>query len=91
MHPNIFEEILIGKCPVIYWTIYRPPNQHSTKNKLFLEKFKDLLIILNNDKNNITYVLGGFNYDLLNPNKYADLYFDSLYTMEYFLLNNKPK
>ena len=34
--------------------------------------------------------MGGFNYDLSNPNKYAEIYIDSLYTMEYFLLINMP-
>ena len=34
--------------------------------------------------------MGDFNYDLLNPNRYAELYIDFLYMMGYFPLTNKP-
>ena len=66
--------------------MYRPPNQHRTKNEPFLEKFKDLSNLLNKEKNKIAYLF----YDLLNPNKYAELYIESLYTMAYFPLITKP-
>ena len=73
----------IGKRHVICETNYRTPNQHIQKNKLFLEKLKDLLNFLNKK---IAYLLGDFNYDLLNPHKYAELYIHFLYTMGSSLL-----
>ena len=88
---TVFVEMLIGKCHVICGTIYCLPNQHSTNNELFLEKLNHLLNLLNKEKNKITNkILGDFNYDLFNPNKYAELYAHSLYTMIYFPLINKP-
>ena len=52
---TIFVEMLIGKRHVISGTIYRPPNQHSTKNELFLEKFKNLLNLLNKNTKLYSY------------------------------------
>ena len=34
--------------------------------------------------------MGGFNYNLLNPSNYSELYIDSLHTIGYFLLINMP-
>ena len=77
--------MLVGKRHVTCGTIYHPPHQHSTKKKLFLEKLKNLLNLPNKKNKKIIYLLDDFNYDLLNPNKYAEIYIDSLYTMGYFL------
>ena len=88
---SLFIKINLNNQPILCGTIYRSPSCQASKNEEFLVELNACLIEINKIKNNISFLMGDFNYDLLNSKnatimKFVDLLFDN----SFYSLINKP-
>lgn len=86
---SIFIELSLGKYQIICGVIYRPPSQSNDLNELFIQKLENILALINQEKK-LVYLMGDFNYDLINQNKHTELFVDSLFSGGFLPLVNKP-
>ena len=95
MKEKVFEfpfiEINLNNQPILCGTIYRSPSCQASTNEKILVMLNACLIEINKIKNNISSLIGDFNYDLLDSKnttvmKLVDLLFDNSF---YFLID-KP-
>ena len=88
---SLFIKINLNNEPILCGTIYRSPSCQASKNEEFLVELNACLIEINKIKNNISFLMGDFNYDLLDSKnttimKFVDLLFDN----SFYSLINKP-
>ena len=62
---SLFIEINLNNQPILCGTIYRSLSCQASKNEEFLVEFNACLIEISTIKNNISFLMGDFNYDLL--------------------------
>ena len=87
---TIGADIFLGEQKVTLFNVYRPPFSEDEKHTKFIEQMDNLLHIIKN-KSKDSYVMGDFNYDLLDNETDAVNEFKELmlgYT--YISLINKP-
>ena len=72
----IFESILIelklGNANIICGALYRPPNKSNNAIDAFISIFEETLNIVKKE-NKLLYLVGDFNFDLLDPDCHTDL------------------
>ena len=83
---SLFIEINLNNQPILCVAIYRSPSCQASKNKEFLLELNACLIEINKIKNNISFLMGDFNYDLLDSKNTIIMKFVDLLLIIHFTL-----
>ena len=94
MNEKYFESLFIllkvECCEVVCGTIYRSPSHSSDAFDVFANNLSTTLALLKK-RNSINYVMGDFNFNLLNSSdKLTENFVDMMFDHGYYLLINKP-
>ena len=86
---SIFIELKLGYLNIICGALYRPPNKSNNAIDAFISILEETLNIAKKE-NKLLYLMGDFNFDLLNPDRHTNIFTDLMFKLGNIPLISKP-
>ena len=86
---SIFSELKLDRVNIICGALYRPPNKYTNAIDAFISILEETLNIVKKE-NKLLYLMGDFNFDLLDSDRHTDIFTDLLFELGNIPLISKP-
>ena len=86
---SVFIELKLGNVNIICSALYRPPNKSNNAIDAFISTLEETLNIVKKE-NKLLYLMDDFNFDLLDSDRYTDIFTDLMFEFGNIRLISKP-
>ena len=86
---SIFIELKLGNLNIICGALYRPPNKSNNAIDAFISILQETPNIVKKE-NKLLYLMGDFNFDLLDPDRHTNIFTDLMFELGNIPLISKP-